>query len=75
MSQKLPSLSSRQVVSAFKKAGFYIMPHRGKGSHIAMSKADSTYLTIPNQKTIKRGMLRGLIRQAGISVEEFLSYL
>jgi predicted RNA binding protein YcfA (HicA-like mRNA interferase family) len=32
-------------------------------------------LTVPRKKELKRGMLRALIREAGITVEEFVGLL
>jgi hypothetical protein len=33
MAQKLPQLSSREVIAALERAGFRVIPRRGKGSH------------------------------------------
>ena len=32
-------------------------------------------MTVPNHRELKRGMLRAIIRQAGLTVEEFLDLL
>jgi predicted RNA binding protein YcfA (HicA-like mRNA interferase family) len=75
MSQHLPVLSSREVVRAFERAGFVLVPG-GKGSHIRMRRAsDALKLTIPAHDPVKRGTLRALIRQAGLTVEEFRQLL
>ncbi|WP_028986980.1 type II toxin-antitoxin system HicA family toxin [Thermicanus aegyptius] len=68
----LPSISSREVLRAFQNAGFKIK--RQKGSHIHLVKKER-HVTIPLHDPIKRGTLRNAIRQAGMTVEEFLSYL
>ncbi len=76
MSGRLPSLSSREVIRAFEQAGFTVLPGRGKGSHIAMAREDwPAILIIPSHNDVPRGTLRALIRQAGITVEEFLRFL
>jgi predicted RNA binding protein YcfA (HicA-like mRNA interferase family) len=76
MSQKLPSLSSRDIVRALAKVGFTIIPGRGKGSHEFVYRADPpTGITIPRTKAVKRGTLRGIIRQAGLTVEQFANLL
>jgi len=68
---KLPVLSGKKVVKVLLKAGFYI--HHKKGSHVIL-KRDSppARVVVPDHKELKRGMLRAIIRQAQLSVEEFL---
>lgn len=69
---KLPVVSGKEAIKIFGKIGYRIV--RQKGSHIRLR--DDLHgahqpLTIPNHKTLKPGLLRKLISQAGISVEEF----
>jgi predicted RNA binding protein YcfA (HicA-like mRNA interferase family) len=47
------------------------------GSHIVLRQAESPHrrLTIPDHKELKKGTLRALIRQAGLSVDEFVALL
>ena len=76
MSSILPIISGREAVSAFEKAGFRLVPGRGKGSHMVMAKTDfPAILTVPDHRELKRGLLRALIRKAGLGVEEFVSLL
>lgn len=76
MSQKLPIVSARQVVNALKKVDFHEISGRGKGSHIFVHREDPAKgITIPNRKQLKRGLLRAIIRQADLTVEEFLKLL
>ncbi len=76
MSAKLPVLSAREVSRALEKVDFQQITGRGKGSHIFLHRADPPKgITIPNRKEIKRGLLRAIIRQADLSVEEFLKLL
>lgn len=67
---KLPVVSGRECVRALQKIGFVV--DRQKGSHITLIR-ESPYsrVTVPNHKTIKPGILRSIIRQAGITVEQF----
>jgi predicted RNA binding protein YcfA (HicA-like mRNA interferase family) len=71
---RLPSLSTRQVLTALRKAGFEDAPRRGKGSHRAMMlQGDPPRLVIvPERKNLPIGTLRAIIRQAGLTPEEFL---
>lgn len=76
MSGRLPSLSQRDVVRAFERSGFRVIPSRGKGSHTAMAKDDwGSILIIPAHGDVPRGTLRALIRQSDLSVEQFLELL
>ena len=76
MSSILPIISGREAVRAFEKVGFLLVPGRGKGSHMVMAKTDfPAILTVPDHRELKRGLLRALIRKAGLGVEEFVSLL
>jgi predicted RNA binding protein YcfA (HicA-like mRNA interferase family) len=77
MSGRLPSVSTRDVVRAFERAGFQIVPGQGKGSHIAMARENlpNVILVIPHRKDVSRGLLRALIRQSGMTVEQFVELL
>jgi len=68
---KLPVISGKKAVKAFMKAGWCI-DRRAKSRHIIMKKQGMrTTLSIPEHKKLDRGLLRALIRDAYISVEEF----
>ena len=76
MGQKLPVLSGREVVRALKSVGFNEIPGRGKGSHVFIHRANPPKgITVPNEKELKRGTLRAIIRQADLTVDEFLVLL
>ncbi|WP_456327384.1 type II toxin-antitoxin system HicA family toxin [Archaeoglobus sp.] len=73
---KRPILSDREVVRVLKKAGFDYAPKRGKGSHIAMFNPQTKRLVIiPKNDQIPRGTLLSIIKQAGLTKEEFLRLL
>ncbi|MBI5560033.1 MAG: type II toxin-antitoxin system HicA family toxin [Deltaproteobacteria bacterium] len=70
MGDNLKLCSDREAVRKFQEAGWTAA--RQKGSHVMMTKPDCQYtLSIPQHKELGPGILRKLIRQAGISVEEF----
>lgn len=76
MSRRLPQLSAQQVVSALAKVGFHEIAGRGKGSHRFVFREDPPKgITIPNVKELKRGTLRAIVRQAELTVDEFLDLL
>ncbi len=68
---KLPVLSGRELVKVFSKARFEF--HHQNGSHMILKQTVPPYLrvSVPDHKAIKRGLLRGIIREAGLSREEF----
>jgi predicted RNA binding protein YcfA (HicA-like mRNA interferase family) len=69
---KLPHVSGREAVRAMQKLGFEVS--RQKGSHVVM-KRGADGCVIPNHQEIKIGTLAGVLRQAGISAEEFIAAL
>jgi predicted RNA binding protein YcfA (HicA-like mRNA interferase family) len=76
MSDGLPQVGSREAIKAFQKIGFIIVPRRGKGSHTFMTRENPrTNLIVPHQSPLKRGLLRGLIRTAGLTVDQFKGLL
>jgi len=72
MSEKLPALRAKEVIRILEKAGFE--KWRQKGSHLTMFRVvDNRALTIPVHfsKTLPKGTLRAIIKQAGLTMEEF----
>ncbi len=72
---KLPVISGIKAVKALKRVGFSV-DHQ-TGSHIIMRKEGSKPVTIsvPKHKEMKAGTLRILIKQVGLTVDEFLKLL
>ncbi|MCL5782699.1 MAG: type II toxin-antitoxin system HicA family toxin [Candidatus Thermoplasmatota archaeon] len=72
---KLPVVSGKKVVKVLTKIGFF-MDHQ-TGSHIIMRKEGEKSLTIsvPKHEEMKTGTLRTLIKQTGLTVDEFLKRL
>jgi predicted RNA binding protein YcfA (HicA-like mRNA interferase family) len=73
---KLPSLSVRKVVRALKRAGF--VEDRQKGSHLVLMHSKTrarTVVPIHPGRTIKEPLLRAILRDANLSVDEFIKLL
>jgi predicted RNA binding protein YcfA (HicA-like mRNA interferase family) len=71
---KLPGLSARKVIKKLKRMGF-VFDRQAKGSHeIWYNPTTRKRTTIPNHPgtDIHIGTLREIIKQAGLTVEEFL---
>ncbi|MEW6737162.1 MAG: type II toxin-antitoxin system HicA family toxin [Acidobacteriota bacterium] len=69
---KVPSLPYTQVIAALKRAGWSVV--RQEGSHIRLDR-QGLRITIPAHKPIKRSTLSQIIKQAGLTVDEFLDLL
>jgi predicted RNA binding protein YcfA (HicA-like mRNA interferase family) len=71
MSDRLPVVSGKDAVKAFVRLGYEVV--RQRGSHIRLHPQATTgkRLTIPNHGTLGKGLLRKLIRDAEISVQDF----
>lgn len=72
---KLPSVSGRELVKALAKIG-YRQDHQ-RGSHIILRHQNppNRRLTIPDHKEIAKGTLRNILREAGLTMDEFLQLL
>ncbi|MEI2689394.1 MAG: type II toxin-antitoxin system HicA family toxin [Anaerolineae bacterium] len=71
---KLPAISGRDCAQALARGGYYFK--RQTGSHMIMRRDDPfTQVVVPNHRLLDRGTLRAIIRQAGLSVDEFLGLL
>ena len=71
---KLPVISGSDCVKALNKIGFEV--YRQRGSHITMvRKSPPSQTTIPNHKELDRGTLRAIIRQVGLTVDQFVELL
>lgn len=71
---ELPVISADKAVRAFQQLGFRVA--RQRGSHIVLKKeGHPLLLSVPRHDELRVGLLRSLIRDAGITVEKFKSML
>jgi predicted RNA binding protein YcfA (HicA-like mRNA interferase family) len=68
----LPHLSGAKIIRALERLGF--SQARQKGSHVMMKRA-SAGCVVPLHREVKVGTLAGVLRQAGVTPEEFLAAL
>jgi predicted RNA binding protein YcfA (HicA-like mRNA interferase family) len=68
----LPHLSGAEVVRVLERLGFVVA--RQRGSHIVMRRA-GVGCVVPNHREVKIGTLSGVLKQAGVSSDEFVSAL
>ncbi|HYW79339.1 MAG TPA: type II toxin-antitoxin system HicA family toxin [Thermoguttaceae bacterium] len=67
---EMPRISGSEAVKVFEHLGFAVV--RQKGSHVVLRRGDRGCV-ISLLKELAIGTLRGALRQAGITVEEFVS--
>ena len=70
----LPRISGRECIKALEQIGFVVI--RRESSHVILRR-DSPFaqLVVPDHKELDRGTLRAIIRQAGLTVEQFCDRL
>ena len=68
---RLPSLTGEQIMRALAKAGFQEL--RQRGSHIYLKHPDGRATVVPIHKgeSVGKGLLRKIIRDVGLTREEF----
>ncbi len=69
---KLPVVSGKECRKALGRLGFE--EARQRGSHVVM-KRDESGCVVPMHGEIKTGTLSGILKQAGVRVEEFIEAL
>lgn len=73
---KVPSEKYDRIVAALKRIGFKVV--RQRGSHIRLERTlpDRTIkVTVPAHRPVKRSTLRHLLKQADVSLDDFLAAL
>jgi len=68
---KIPGINHLRAIAALQKAGFRVLR---QGSHIVMTDG-SRILTIPRHNPVNAFTMGGIVRDAGLSVEEFRKFL
>ncbi len=68
----VPRISGRECRTALERAGFIF--HSQNGSHMKMRKG-SLSVSVPDHRELDTGMARAIIRQAGLTVDEFKDLL
>lgn len=69
----LPVCSGQQAIRAFSRLGYQI-DHQ-TGSHIILRHPNRRRLTVPDHRELAKGTLRSLIREAGLTKDQFVQLL
>ena len=67
---ELPRISGNQAIKIFESLNFIVV--RQKGSHVVLRRGNRVCL-IPVHKELAFGTLRSAIKQANISIDEFVN--
>lgn len=69
---KLPHLSGKQILKILEKQGFEL-DHQ-TGSHLILRQIEGPHrrITVPNHDPVSIGTLNAIIKQSGLSREDFL---
>jgi predicted RNA binding protein YcfA (HicA-like mRNA interferase family) len=72
---RLPPVSGRDVVAALHRVGY--VQDRQHGSHIVLRHTDPPFrrVVVPDHKELATGTLRAIIRESGLTVDEFRKLL
>lgn len=73
MSPRLPVASGADVVRALGKVGYSQLSQRG--SHVKLGNDAGRTAIVPMHRELASGTLRSVLRQAGLTVEEFIELL
>ena len=68
---KLPGINHQRAVKAFEKAGFRIAR---EGKHIPMTNGERI-ITIPRENPVDAFTMAGIVKDAGLTIEEFKELL
>jgi predicted RNA binding protein YcfA (HicA-like mRNA interferase family) len=76
MNQRLPSVTAREAIRALERAGFEVARTSGSHCRLIHARDPARKVTIPvHAGDLRRGTLRAIISQAGLTVAEFVQLL
>jgi predicted RNA binding protein YcfA (HicA-like mRNA interferase family) len=76
MNERLPALTAREVIRALERAGFVVSRTSGSHCRLIHMTDPARKVTVPvHSGDLKRGTMRGIIAQAGMTVAEFIALL
>ena len=72
---KISPVNPQKLIKILEKSGFKVI--RQKGSHVIMMNDKGTRIVVPVHpgKDVKPGLIRAIIKEAGLSREKFFKLL
>ena len=72
----LPVVRPRQLIRALERAGFFVHHIRGSHYYLRHPERPGVLVTVPyHGRDLKRGTLRAILRQAGLTPDELRDLL
>ena len=71
--RKLRGVKGEEAIKAFIKAGGKL--RKGKGDHVNIKMSNGMIITIPGKGELKVGLLKAVIKKAGLTEKQFLELL
>ena len=68
----LPRVSGAQTIRALEQLGFVVV--RQRGSHVVLRRG-SIGCVVPTHRELKIGTIAGVLKQAGVDVDQFIEAL
>ncbi|MBS0246211.1 MAG: type II toxin-antitoxin system HicA family toxin [Proteobacteria bacterium] len=76
MNQRLPVVTARDAIRALERAGFMVSRQTGSHCRLIHASDPARKVTVPvHSGDLKRGTLRAIVAQAGMTVDEFVALL
>lgn len=73
---RLPAVTARETIRALERAGFVVSRQSGSHCRLVHPGDPERKVTVPvHAGDLKRGTLRAIVAQAGMTVEEFVVLL
>ncbi len=73
---QLPIVKPKQVIAALERADFFIDHQTGSHARLIHQTESHRRVSVPmHNKDLKKGTLKNILRQAELSVEEFIKLL
>jgi len=72
---RLPRIKGKEVVRALERAGFHV--DRSRGSHVFLKHPDGRVTVVPTHsaETIGPGLMRAILRDVEMSINDFAALL
>ncbi len=73
MSRRLPVISGKELIKALMRLGYYVRDR--ESSHVHLRHSSRPPLTVPDHREVAKGTLRTIIRDAGLTKDQFIDLL
>lgn len=72
---RLPSLTPKELVAALRRAGLQVIDDDGKHTRLWKEGLPRPVMVPRHAREVKRGLLADVIKQAGLTQDEFRKFL